>query len=244
MHTRTKILCHICVDRPILSRLICDSGGVHWRHRSQNISWFTYKCLCKVVFLHSQLVDKYYKAPFSFNFQPCPMSPPQDVMPMLLGFLLACCQCLILQTLTIGRLNRWALCLCFFNLLFYLQNSIFHSPKLTLSCHDMMQCIVYNTPVPVALECLGSTLSRQGMYKRIARWRSSLAPANLAIVQLIEVARGIMPRCSAPLLNRHHRYRRRQRQHRLESTLKEWQSQRPRQKRWQMPLHGWTQTKH
>ena len=71
----------------------------------------------------------------------------------------------------------------------------------------MMQCIVYNTPVPVALECLGSTLARQGMYKRIARWRSSLAPANLAIVQSIEVARGIMPqevargnipRCSAP----------------------------------------------
>ena len=24
---------------------------------------------------------KYYKAPFSFNFQPCPMSPPQDAMP-------------------------------------------------------------------------------------------------------------------------------------------------------------------
>ena len=27
-YTRTKILCHICVDCPILSRLICDSGGV------------------------------------------------------------------------------------------------------------------------------------------------------------------------------------------------------------------------
>ena len=92
-YTRTKLLCHICVDRPILSRLICDSGGVRWRHRSQNISWFTYKCLCKVVFLHPQLVDKYYIAPFSFNFQPCPMSPPQDVMPMLLRFLLACCPC-------------------------------------------------------------------------------------------------------------------------------------------------------
>jgi hypothetical protein len=32
----------------------------------------------------------------------------------------------------------------------------------------MMQRIVYNTPVPVALECLGSTLASQGMYKRIA----------------------------------------------------------------------------
>jgi hypothetical protein len=26
-------------------------------------------------------ITKDYKAPFSFNFQPCPMSPPQDVMP-------------------------------------------------------------------------------------------------------------------------------------------------------------------
>ena len=62
----------------------------------------------------------------------------------------------------------------------------------------MMQCIVYNTPVPVALECSGSTLARQGMYKRIARWRSSLAPANLAIVQSIEVARGIRVLADAP----------------------------------------------
>ena len=50
----------------------------------------------------------------------------------------------------------------------------------------------------MALECSGSTLARQGMYKRIAQWGSSLASANLAIVQSIEVARGIMPRCSAP----------------------------------------------
>jgi hypothetical protein len=96
------------------------------------------------------------------------------------------------------RAFKQASIVCVFNLLYYLQNSIFHSPKLTLSCLDMMQCIVYNTPFPVAIECLGSTLSRQGMYKRIARWRSSLAPANLAIVQSIEVARGIMLRCSAP----------------------------------------------
>jgi len=27
LHTRTKILCYICVDCPILSRLICDLGG-------------------------------------------------------------------------------------------------------------------------------------------------------------------------------------------------------------------------
>ena len=48
----------------------------------------------------------------------------------------------------------------------------------------MMQCIVYNTPVPVALECSGSTLARQGMYKRIAQWGSSLASANLACIRL------------------------------------------------------------
>ncbi len=90
---------------------------------------------------------------------------------------------------------------------FFTSKTQFSTPKLTLSCHDMMQCIVYNTPVPAALECSDSTMARQGMYKRIARWRSSLAPANLAILQSIEVARGIMPqevargnipRCSAP----------------------------------------------
>jgi len=32
----------------------------------------------------------------------------------------------------------------------------------------MMQCIIYNTPVPVALEYSGSALARQGIYKRIA----------------------------------------------------------------------------
>ncbi len=51
---------------------------------------------------------------------------------------------------------------------FFTSKTRFSTPKLTLSCYDMMQCIVYNTPVPAALECSGSTMARQGMYMRIA----------------------------------------------------------------------------
>ena len=52
--------------------------------------------------------------------------------------------------------------------------------------HHMTKCIVHNMPVSEAIEYTGAKGSRQGLYQRIARWRNSLAPPNLAQLQAIE----------------------------------------------------------
>jgi hypothetical protein len=50
----------------------------------------------------------------------------------------------------------------------------------------MIKCIVYNMPPCQAIEYTGANVSKQGIYQRIARWRKSLAPPNLAQLQAIE----------------------------------------------------------
>jgi len=52
--------------------------------------------------------------------------------------------------------------------------------------HHMIKCIVYNMPPLQAIEYTGANVSKQGIYQRIARWRKSLAPPNLAQLQAIE----------------------------------------------------------
>jgi hypothetical protein len=64
------------------------------------------------------------------------------------------------------------------------------NPFLTLGSpplpHHMIKCIVYNMPPRQAIEYTGANVSKQGIYQRIARWRKSLAPPNLAQLQAIE----------------------------------------------------------
>ena len=50
----------------------------------------------------------------------------------------------------------------------------------------MIKCIIYNMPPRQAIEYMGANVSKQGIYQRIARWRKSLAPLNLAQLQAIE----------------------------------------------------------
>jgi hypothetical protein len=50
----------------------------------------------------------------------------------------------------------------------------------------MFKCIVHNMPVSQAIEYMGAKGSQQGLYQRIAWWRNSLAPPNLAQLQAIE----------------------------------------------------------
>jgi len=50
----------------------------------------------------------------------------------------------------------------------------------------MIKCIVFNMPPRQAIEYTGANVSKQDIYQRIARWRKSLAPPNLAQLQAIK----------------------------------------------------------
>ena len=82
--THTKILCHICVDCPILSRLICDLGGGYIEDIVLNILVDSHTNVCaKWCFYTRSWLKSITKlrSHSIFNHVRCPMSPPQDVMP-------------------------------------------------------------------------------------------------------------------------------------------------------------------
>ena len=53
----------------------------------------------------------------------------------------------------------------------------------------IFQCIVHNMPVPDAMAYTNASGTRQAMHQRIGRWKNSLSPANLLLLQ---VAHGVV----------------------------------------------------